>query len=164
MHRTLWRQFIFFNIVRAHVLLRKLSSMKTYPRQMRGLEHVDRKPNVNLKEVKCEIYKISITLPPTGDLNCKNYNLCYYNTWISAPESGYGEPEKFHGTNHQVLYENADRNINMGVFFNDIDEAEKSWYQNLYIQMGEMKKDPNFITIDESLRTFSCYVELHRKG
>ena len=52
----------------------------------------------------------------------------------------------------------------MGVFFNDIDEAEKSWYQNLYIQMGEMKKDPNFITIDESLRTFSCYVELHRKG
>ena len=52
----------------------------------------------------------------------------------------------------------------MGIFFNDIDEAEKSWYQNLYIQMGEMKKDPNFITIDESLRTFPCYVELHRKG
>ena len=84
--------------------------------------------------------------------------------YLSAAESGYGEPGKFHDTNHQVLYENADRNINMGVFFNDIDETEKSWYQNLYIQMGEFKDDPNFITIDESLHTFSCYVELHRKG
>ena len=52
----------------------------------------------------------------------------------------------------------------MGVFFNDIDEAEKSWYQNLYIQMGQFKDDPNFITVNLSLRTFSCYVELHRNG
>ena len=37
---------------------------------MKGLEHVDKKPNINLKEVKCQIYKISMTLPPRGNLNC----------------------------------------------------------------------------------------------
>ena len=52
----------------------------------------------------------------------------------------------------------------MGVFFNDIDLAEKCWYQNLYLQMIEIQDDPTFITEDESLRTFSCYVELHRNG
>ena len=35
---------------------------------MKGLEHVDEKPNLYLKEAKCEIYKISLTLPPTGNL------------------------------------------------------------------------------------------------
>ena len=84
--------------------------------------------------------------------------------YLSAAESGYGEPGKFHDTNHQVLYENADRNINMGVFFDNIDLAEKCWYQNLYLQMSEIQDDPTFITEDESLRTFSCYVELHRNG
>ena len=50
----------------------------------------------------------------------------------------------------------------MGVFFEDIDLAEKCWYQNLYLQMIELQDDPTFITEDESVRTFSCYVELHR--
>ena len=52
----------------------------------------------------------------------------------------------------------------MGVFFEDIDLAEKCWYQNLYLQMIEIRDDPTFITEDYSLRTFSCYVELHRNG
>ena len=52
----------------------------------------------------------------------------------------------------------------MGVFFDNIDLAEKCWYQNLYLQMTEIQDDPTFITEDESLRTFSCYVELHRNG
>ena len=56
------------------VLLQELFSMKTYLRQMKGLEHVDEKPNYNLKEAKCEIYKISLTLPPTGYLYCIKIN------------------------------------------------------------------------------------------
>ena len=76
MSKNYWRQFVYFLYQTAQilqikqVLLQELSSMKTYLRQMKGLEHVDEKPNYNLKEAKCEIYKISLTLPPTGYLYC----------------------------------------------------------------------------------------------
>ena len=49
----------------------------------------------------------------------------------------------------------------MGVFFNDIEYEEKCWYRNLFIQMTEIMDDPDFITEDEDLKTFSCYAELH---
>ena len=71
-------------------------------------------------------------------------------------------------SNHRVLFQNAEGNINMGVFFNDPDmnSDDISWYNALSQAMGEsIAKKEGLISIDkESKDLISCYVELHRNG
>ena len=74
---------------------------------------------------------------------------------------------KLKGSNHRVLFQNAEGNINMGVFFNDpdVDLDEIFWYNQLALAILEsFQLNEGFISIDEELNTRSCYVELHRKG
>ena len=70
------------------------------------------------------------------------------------------------GSNHRVLFQNADNNINMGVIFNDPDLEldDIYWYMVLAEDMGaSLKNGEGLITVDKKLNTKSCYVELHRK-
>ena len=71
------------------------------------------------------------------------------------------------GSDCGVLFQNADGNINMGVWFNDpdIELDDIFWYNILAAQIEMSLKDGNgLISIDEELNTRSCYVELLRKG
>ena len=69
------------------------------------------------------------------------------------------------GSDHRVLFENADGNIHMGVIFNDpdLELSDIYWY---VVLAGEIDnpKYANLVTVDEKLDTRSCYVELHRFG
>ena len=71
------------------------------------------------------------------------------------------------GSNHRVLFQNAEGSINMGIFFNDsdVDLDEIFWYNTLAGAMFDsLEKNEGLISINEELNTRSCYVELHRKG
>ena len=55
----------------------------------------------------------------------------------------------------------------MGVFFNDpdVDLDELFWYNALALAINSsLERNEGLISIDEELKTSSCYVELHRKG
>ena len=74
---------------------------------------------------------------------------------------------KLKGSNHRVLFQNAEGNINMGVFFNDpdVDLDDIFWYHQLTVAIFlSLERNEGLISIDEELNTRSCYVELHRKG
>ena len=77
------------------------------------------------------------------------------------------ETIKLKGSDHRVLFQNAAGNINMGVFFNDPDVTLDViyWYNTLALMM-DLSLDANegLIVFDKELNTYSCYVELHRKG
>ena len=71
------------------------------------------------------------------------------------------------GSNHRVLFQNAEGNINMGVFFNDpdVDLDDIFWYNQLAGAIFDsLKRKEGLISVDEELDTRSCYVELHRIG
>ena len=71
------------------------------------------------------------------------------------------------GSNAGVLFQNADWNINMGVWFDDpdIEMEDIYWYNLLAIQMqGSLLLNQGLVTIDKEHNTKSCYVELHRNG
>ena len=71
------------------------------------------------------------------------------------------------GSNHRVLFQNADDNINMGVIFNDpdIELYDIYWYIVLAELMERsLNRNEGLITVDRKLNTKSCYVELHRNG
>ena len=71
------------------------------------------------------------------------------------------------GSNHRVLFQNADENINMGVIFNDPDLElfDVYWYLALAEMMEiSLARNEGLITVDRKLNTMSCYVELHRNG
>ena len=75
--------------------------------------------------------------------------------------------QKLNGSNHRVLFQNAEGNINMGVFFNDSDVEldEICWYNAMANAIFEsLRNNEGLISIDEELKTHSCYVELHREG
>ena len=75
--------------------------------------------------------------------------------------------KKMKGSDHRVLFQNAEGNINMGVFFDDpdVDFDDIFWYNVLMLQMADsMDANEGLIAFDEELNTHSCYVELHRKG
>ena len=77
------------------------------------------------------------------------------------------EIEKLIGSDHRVLFQNAEGNINMGVLFNDpnVDLDDICWYNLLSIHIIDaMGKNEELITFDKESNTPSCYVELHRKG
>ena len=70
-------------------------------------------------------------------------------------------------SDHRVLFQNAEGNINMGVFFNDPDVNldDIYWYNTLALMMSfSMEANEGLIVFDEELNTYSCYVELHRRG
>ena len=72
---------------------------------------------------------------------------------------------KLKGTNNRILFQNADGNINMGVWLNDPDiELYDIFWLNAIAR--EMKKSldrkEGLITVDEEMNIRSCYVELHR--
>ena len=55
----------------------------------------------------------------------------------------------------------------MGVLFNDPDVGldEIFWYNALAMAINiSLERNEGLISIDEELNTYSCYVELHRKG
>ena len=71
------------------------------------------------------------------------------------------------GSNHRVLFQNAEGNINMGVFFNDpdVEVDEIYWYSAMACAMFDSHGyNEGLISTDEELKTHSCYVELHREG
>ena len=77
------------------------------------------------------------------------------------------DTKKLKGSDHRVLFQNAEGNINMGVYFNDpdIDLDDIYWYNFLACQIFDsVYENEGLIAFDEELNTHSCYVELHRKG
>ena len=71
------------------------------------------------------------------------------------------------GSKHRVLFQNAEGNINMGVWFNDPDVEMEDifWYHVLTKAMhNSLVRSEGFISIDVKLGTLSCYVVLHRNG
>ena len=71
------------------------------------------------------------------------------------------------GSNHRVLFQNAEGNINMGIFFNDpdVEVDEIYWYSVMaYAMFESLGRNEGLISVDEELKTHSCYVELHREG
>ena len=88
----------------------------------------------------------------------------------------YLDIPKLKGSNHRVFFQNAEGNINMGVLFNDpdVDLEDIYWFNALALAIGEsLSKNEGLITIEsikqldsteKELKTYSCYVELHRNG
>ena len=80
------------------------------------------------------------------------------------------------GTNHRVLFQNAEGNINMGVMFNDpnVELGDFYWYNNLAEQLQKClitqkcslggRKNEELVSYDKKRDILSCYVELHRNG
>ena len=71
------------------------------------------------------------------------------------------------GADVGVLFQNADGNINMGVWFDDPDiEMDDIYWYNILAEEIEhaFEKNEGLISIDKKLHTKSCYVELHRNG
>ena len=74
---------------------------------------------------------------------------------------------KLKGSEHRVLFQNAEGNINMGILFDDPDVKldDIFWYNELAKDINSsLEKNEGLISVDEELKTHSCYVELHRKG
>ena len=74
---------------------------------------------------------------------------------------------KLKRSNHRVLFQNAEGNINMYIFFNDpdVDLDELFWYNTLASAIFKsLYKNEGLISVEKELNTYSCYVELHRKG
>ena len=66
-----------------------------------------------------------------------------------------------------VLFQNADGDINMGVWFDDPDiEMEDIFWYNLLAKQIDVSllKDEGLVSIDQEYNTKSCYVELHRNN
>ena len=70
-------------------------------------------------------------------------------------------------THHRVLIQNADGNINMGLFFNDrdIEMSDIYWFNCIAFDIEcSIINNDGLVMIDEESKTKSCYVELHRIG
>ena len=64
-----------------------------------------------------------------------------------------------------VLFQNAEGNINMGIWFNDPDiEADDCrWFNVLAdIMHRSLMQNEGLVSVDTDLKTRSCYVELQR--
>ena len=71
------------------------------------------------------------------------------------------------GSKHRVLFQNAEGNINMGVWFNDpdVEMDDIFWYHVLAKAMhNSLAMKEELVTADDELGTMSCYVVLHRNG
>ena len=77
----------------------------------------------------------------------------------------YDEVSSLKGSDHRVFFQNAEGNINMGVLFNDPDIGfdDICWYNTMAGAMeNSLIANEGLISIDKELKTYSCYVELHR--
>ena len=71
------------------------------------------------------------------------------------------------GSNAGVLFQNADGDINMGVWFDDpdIEMDDIYWFNILALEIREsLRRNEGLISIEQEYNTKSCYVELHRNG
>ena len=71
------------------------------------------------------------------------------------------------GSEDGVLFQNAEGNINMGVWFDDpdIELDDIFWYNHLAREIEySLLRGEGLVTVDKKTKTRSCYVELHRKG
>ena len=74
------------------------------------------------------------------------------------------------GTNHRVLFQNAEGNINMQVMFNDpnVELGDFFWYNALAEQLVrcwmERRKNGELASYDKKQGILSCYIKLHRNG
>ena len=71
------------------------------------------------------------------------------------------------GTNNRILFQNADGNINMGVWFNDPDIStyDLFWFNIIAREMNRsLRLNEGLVSIDPELNIRFCYVELHRIG
>ena len=87
------------------------------------------------------------------------------------------------GSDHRVFFQNVEGNINMGVVFNDPDVEldDIFWYNMLAIEIEDSlieneglvtvgsinlhntgQVSGNELSTGRELKTYSCYVELHR--
>ena len=74
---------------------------------------------------------------------------------------------KLKGSEHRVLFQNAEGNINMGILFDDPDVKldDIFWYNELAKDINSsLQKNEGLISVDKKFNTYSCYAELHRKG
>ena len=109
----------------------------------------DSKPNHDLKEAKCEVYKLTIS---------ESFQ-CYNDTPVIGPYANN------HRCNHRVLCQNEEGNMNMGACYSDpvLDVYDIHWFSVLELEMeASLMKNEGLITVDEEFNTKSCYVELHR--
>ena len=70
-------------------------------------------------------------------------------------------------SNHRVLFQNADGNINMGFLFDDQRNKtlEIYWMQLIGLLMEEsLEKNEGLVEVNHQLQTQSCYIELHRNS
>ena len=68
-------------------------------------------------------------------------------------------------SNHRVLFQNAEGNINMGFLCDDPRNKtlEIYWMQLIGFLMEEsLKKKEGRVEVNHQSKTLSCYVELHR--
>ena len=116
-------------------------------KEIKSLEQFDSKPNLELREPKWEIYKITIT--------DYFYSVESLNSFL---------PFSNDPGNHRVLFQNANGNINMGVWYDDPvrDIYEIAWFSTLSLEMEKAGKTKGLISIDKEFKTKSCYVELQR--
>ena len=116
-------------------------------KEIKRLEHIDSTPNLELKEPKWEIYKITIT-----------------NYFFSVDSLSTYSPFSQNPGNHRVLLQNADGNINMGVWYDDParDVYDVAWFGILSLEMETASKTEGLISRDEEFDTTSCFVELQR--
>ena len=71
------------------------------------------------------------------------------------------------GTNNRILFQNAEGNINMGIWFNDpdIEVYDIFWLNVIAREMNKsLERNERLIMVDEKRNVRSCYVELHRKS
>ena len=135
----------------AWVILRQAEARRDFYtgmiKEIKRLEQFDSKPNLELTEPKWEIYKITIT-----DYFCSVNSL---NSYLpSSNDPG----------NHRVLFQNANGNINMGVWYDDPvrDVYDVAWFCTLALEMEKASKTKGLISIDKEFNTQSCFVELQR--
>ena len=156
-------------------------------RQINNLIQIG-KPNLELEEPKEELYKISVsrfmqkskskqyskneTWPKMiGAIPYGPYVILnpYFTSHV-YDSVGMDEIMEMRDTNDRVLFQNAEGNINMGVFFNDPNHemSDLCWYNILAKQLEDvwMDKEENgeLVSYDQKRNTLSCYVELHRNG
>ena len=127
-------------------------------RQFNHLIQFDDKPNFEIKEPRWEIYKISLTFPSTGKNQLLFQPLLLFLDVVN-------HVALLKGTDHRVLFQNAEGTINMGVCFDDpdLEMSDIFWYNQLSKKMHvSLLTNDGLTSSDAESGTVSCYVELHR--
>ena len=127
-------------------------------RQFNHLIQFDDKPNFEIKEPRWEIYKISLTFPSTGE------NQVLFHLLLLVLDV-VNHVALLKGTDHRVLFQNAEGTINMGVCFDDpdLEMSDIFWYNQLSKKMHvSLLTNDGLTSSDAESGTVSCYVELHR--